>query len=196
MFNDKLADGKSQSASLCVFVQFLETLENIGLFVFRNAAACICYGEKQFLFRCFLSSSVMLPCGVNLVELISKFIRTCCRRESSVSISMLSSSVAKCISAWVCFTLLTVSVTFRQMVTMSCLAMLNCILPNSRLDKSITSLMSFNNNSEFCKMTSLHWRRVSSSRLSSVSSEEKPERAFRGYVSHGSYSRGICSWQT
>ena len=66
------------------------------------------------------------------------------------------------------------------MPTTSCFAMLNCILPNSRLDKSITSLMSFNNSSEFCRITSLHWRRVSLSNPSSVSSEEKPESAFNG----------------
>ena len=122
----------------------------------------------------------MLPCGVNLVALISKFIKTCCRRESSVSISMLSSSVVKYISAWVCLILLTVSATFLQMLTTSYRPMLNCIFPNSRLDRSITSLMSFSNNSEFCRITSLHWRRVSSSSPSSVSRDEKPERALSG----------------
>ena len=44
---------------------------------------------------CGIAVSSAVPCGVNLVALINRFIRTCCRRESSVSISMLSCSVMK-----------------------------------------------------------------------------------------------------
>ena len=122
----------------------------------------------------------MLPCGVNLVAFISRLIRTCCRRESSVSMGISSSSVVNVSSACVCFTLFTVSITFLQMLTASCCAIQNCSLPNSRLDRSITSLISFSNSSEFCWITSLHWRRVSSSSPSSVNRDEKPDNALSG----------------
>ena len=107
-------------------------------------------------FVSFSSFRTMLPCGVNLVAFISRLIRTCCRRESSVSMGISSSSVVNVSSACVCFTLFTVSITFLQMLTASCCAIQNCSLPNSRLDRSITSLISFSNSSEFCWITSLH----------------------------------------
>ena len=99
---------------------------------------------------------------------------------SSVSMYNSSSDVSNNNSACVCFTLPTVSVTFRQVATASCSAMLNCIFPNSRLDKSITSLINFSRSSEFCWMMSVHCLRVESSKPSSVSNAEKPDRALRG----------------
>ena len=65
------------------------------------------------------TSRVILPCGVNLVALISKLMSNCCKRESSVYNFREVSEVWKRSSACVCFTLLTVSITLLQIAIAS-----------------------------------------------------------------------------
>ena len=129
---------------------------------------------------CFSSSMVMEPCGVNLVALIRRLINNCCNLALSVVSSNEWREVEKRTFAFVCFIFSTMSITFLHIVTASHRSYLNFILPTSRLDKSITSLISLSNSSEFCWIISLHCFRVSLSMDSSVRMEEKPDNALSG----------------
>ena len=129
---------------------------------------------------CFTSSRVIVPCAVNFVALISRLISTCCRRALSVVSFSESREVENRTSAWVCFIFSTMSMTFLHSATISHSLNLNCIFPISRLDKSITSLISLSSSSEFCWMISLHCCFVSLSMDSSVRIAEKPDKALSG----------------
>lgn len=98
----------------------------------------------------FFISRVIIPSVVNFVALMRRLIRTCCKRESSVNRGKVSNVVRKRTPACVCFTFSTVSMTFRQIMTASHSLKLNVSFPISRLDRSMTSLMSLSSSSEFC----------------------------------------------
>ena len=111
-----------------------------------------------------------------------RLINNCCNLALSVVNSNEWREVEKRTLAFVCFIFSTMSITFLHIATASHRSYLNFILPTSRLDKSITSLISLSNSSEFCWIISLHCFRVSLSMDSSVRMEEKPDNALDGVV--------------
>ncbi len=81
------ADGKAEArALLLVAIEFLETVEDHLLFVERNTGARIGYRKEHFaVCLVYLHAECDTPLEVNLPALVSRLIRICDKRWTSVT---------------------------------------------------------------------------------------------------------------